>query len=60
MAENEVIVLDSILQRHKNNSETSLSDDRYFELFTSEQVLKNYELSYDELLYGIVGGGDDL
>src|SRR4030042_184291 len=59
MAENEVIVLDSILQRHKKDSETSLSDDKYFELFTSEQVLKNYELSYDELLYGIVGGGDD-
>ena len=41
MAENEVIVLDSILQRHKKKSETTLSDDKYFELFTSEQVLNS-------------------
>lgn len=59
MAENEVIVLDSILQRQKIKTAPSLSDSEYFELFTFEQVLKNYELSYEELLYGRVGGGDD-
>jgi hypothetical protein len=31
----------------------------YFELFTSEQILKDYDLSYDELLGGIVGNGGD-
>ena len=59
MAENEVIVLDSILQRQKANTSPSLSDEEYFELFAFEQMLKNYELSFDELLYGRVGGGDD-
>jgi hypothetical protein len=59
MAENEVIVLDSILQRQKTNTSPSLSDEEYFELFAFEQVLKNYELSFDELSYGRVGGGDD-
>jgi hypothetical protein len=36
-----------------------MSDVDYFELFAAEQVLKDYDLSYDELQDGVVGDGGD-
>jgi hypothetical protein len=59
MAANDVIVLNSILEQNKSNSANSMSDDKYFELFTFEQILKEYELDGDELASGQIGGGDD-
>jgi hypothetical protein len=62
MSINQQIILQTLLeQRHSELDETIKSDD-YFHLFATEQILKNYELSYDELNEGIVdsgqGGGD--
>lgn len=59
MTANDSIVLTSILQQKKNQTASSLSDDDYFEIFTFEQTLKKYDLSYEELLTGKIGGGDD-
>lgn len=59
MAANDVIVLDSILEQNKSNSANLLPDDEYFEIFTFEQILKEYELDDDELTSGQIGGGDD-
>ncbi len=59
MAANDVIVLDSIIEQNKSNSGNSLPNDEYFELFTFEQILKEYELDGDELTSGQIGGGDD-
>lgn len=59
MATNDIIVLDSILKQNKKQTANSLPDDEYFELFTFEQVLKQYELDGDELRSGQIGGGDD-
>jgi len=59
MAANDTIVLNSILEQKKKQTATSLPDDDYFELFTFEQTLKKYELSYEELISGKIGGGDD-
>ncbi len=59
MASNDIILLDKLLGQKKGQIATTLADDTYFEIFTFEQVLKNYELSYDELLDGKVGGADD-
>jgi hypothetical protein len=59
MAANDVIVLNSILEQNKSNSANSLPDDEYFELFTFEQILKEYELDGDEITSGQIGGGDD-
>ena len=56
---NNVIVLNSILAQKREDAETALSESNYFEVFSFEQALKNYELSYDELLSGTVDGGDD-
>lgn len=59
MAANDSIVLNSILEQKKKQTANSLPDDDYFELFTFEQSLKKYDLSYEELILGKIGGGDD-
>lgn len=37
----------------------NLTEDDYFELFCNEQILKEYDLSYDEIENGTVGSGGD-
>lgn len=59
MAGNDSIVLDNIIKQKINNNDNVLPDDEFFEIFTFEQILKKYDLSYDELSYGKIGGGDD-
>lgn len=59
MATNDSIVLDTILKQKKSQIADSLPDDDYFEIFTFEQVLKKYDLSYEELISGKMGGSDD-
>jgi len=59
MAQNDIIVLDSILEQQRRTRALSLSESDYFEIFAFEQVLKNYDLSYEELFEGKVGAGDD-
>jgi hypothetical protein len=59
MSSNDVIVLNSILNQKKVELANSFSDNDYFEVFTFEQALKDYDLSYDELLSGRVDGADD-
>lgn len=56
---NDVILLNSLLEQLKSEVAPELRDDDYFEIFVNEQILKNYELSYDEMLKGIVDGGLD-
>ncbi|PAV10637.1 hypothetical protein ASJ81_12775, partial [Methanosarcina spelaei] len=59
MANNDVIFLNNLLTQKKDEFDNSLSDDEFFELFSFDQILKKYDLSYDELSYGDVDGGDD-
>lgn len=59
MSDNNVILLDKILEQRRSEIANSLSESDYFEVFSFEQILKNYDLSYDELLAGCIGGGDD-
>lgn len=59
MAENDLIVLDSIIQGYKDKQAENLTDSDVFEIYTFEQILKNYDLSYEQILSGKVGGGDD-
>lgn len=60
MSTNQQIILETLLQQQKNElGDAELSNDDFFHLFVTEQVLKNLELSYDELLEGIVDNGGD-
>ena len=59
MSNNTRVLLDKFLEDQKSQRTTPLPDDTAFELFVCEQVLKDSELSVDELSSGIVGGGND-
>ncbi|WP_321289196.1 AIPR family protein [uncultured Sunxiuqinia sp.] len=59
MTTNQQIILDTLLDQQKKQLDSTLKEDEYFHLFVTEQVLKNFELSYDELQEGIVDNGGD-
>ena len=59
MAGNDLVLLDSMLERQKRMWTDPPPDDKVFEFFACEQVLKEADLSIDEISSGIVGGGGD-
>jgi len=59
MATNDRIILDQVLEQQRQTLAPGLDAATYFEVFTAEQVLKDYDLSYDEIESGIVAGGGD-
>lgn len=59
MSTNQQIILNTVLEQQKTTLDSTLKEDDYFHLFVTEQVLKNFELSYDELEEGIVDNGGD-
>lgn len=59
MSESKLAILNEVLKQKKIEVSPEMSDDAFFNLFSSEQVLKDFELSYDELKSGIVEGGGD-
>ena len=59
MATNQQIILNTVLEQQRNEIASSISENDYFNIFVTEQVLKNYELSYDEIEEGIVDNGGD-
>jgi len=52
-------LLDRILDERRQEIASELSESNFFEVFSAEQVLKDYDLSYEELRSGIVGNGND-
>ena len=59
MSNNDKIILDQVLEQKRQELAPDLNDTSYFEVFTSEQVFKDYDMSYHELQSGIVGNGGD-
>ena len=59
MSENDRIVLKTILKQNTTELVADLSDSDYFEVFAAEQVLKNFDLSYEEIQAGVVGASGD-
>lgn len=56
---NDQIILDRILRQKCEESEIELSLTEYFEIYTASEILKNHELTYDDITYGIVADGGD-
>jgi hypothetical protein len=56
---NDQIILEQIIQEKSAESGNEISFNEYFEIYTASQILKDYDLSYDDILYGIVGNGGD-
>ena len=59
MAKNDLTLLDSILDEYCANGIPSTKPDEVFEFFTTEQVLKDFIFSREELLQGSVDGRND-
>jgi len=59
MNSNDKIILEQIIdQEHTVRAATSPKSE-FFEIFVAEQVLKDYDLGYNEIESGIIGGGND-
>jgi hypothetical protein len=59
MSGSKLTILKEVLAQKKTEIASEMSEDEFFNLFSSEQILKDFELSYDELNDGIVEGGSD-
>lgn len=59
MSNNDLILLETILQRSHKAQAPAKKPEEFFELFAAEQVLKDLDLSYEELESGLVAGGND-
>lgn len=59
MLTNEQVVLSRVLEQRRSHVAPELTESEYFGFFATEQVLKNYDLSWDELENGLTDGGND-
>jgi AIPR protein len=59
MSANDKVLLDSLVEERRVRVAPDLSPDDFFELFVSEQVLWDHNLSWEEIQDGVVDGGDD-
>lgn len=53
------VLLGQAIEAQKSNYPSGLSPDELFEVFCADNILKNYELSYDQVAKGIVDGTQD-
>jgi hypothetical protein len=56
---NDQIILEQIIRERCTESDDELSFAEYFEIYTASEILKDYDLTYDDITYGIVGDGGD-
>jgi hypothetical protein len=59
MTANDRIILDKILEQKQQEIAPTLAASKYFEIFTAGEIVKDYDLSYEEIESGIVGDGGD-
>lgn len=59
MAKNDLILIDSIIEERISNKLPSSKKDEVFEFLVYEQVLKEYDLSVDDIKGGSVDGRND-
>lgn len=59
MTTNDQIILDEVLTQRRSDIDPDASENSFFEFFTAEQVLKDYDLSNDEIDSGLIGDGGD-
>jgi hypothetical protein len=59
MANNDQIILDQILEQQRAQRAPSASKSNFFETFVVEQILKDADLSDEEIESGLVGDGGD-
>ncbi|AYO39434.1 AIPR family protein [Serratia sp. P2ACOL2] len=56
---NDQIILEQILKDKKSELGIEISDTDFFEMYTASEILKDYDVTYDDIGYGVVGNGGD-
>ena len=56
---NDQIILEQIIKKKSEESDGELSFSDSFEIYSASEILKNYDVSYDDISYGNVGSGGD-
>jgi len=56
---NNQIILEQIINERWEESGEGLTKSEYFEMYSATEILKNYEVTNDDVKYGIVGNGGD-
>lgn len=56
---NDQIILAQIIEEKCTESEDELTVPEYFEIYSASEILKDHDLTYDDVSYGIVGDGGD-
>ncbi|WP_288739449.1 AIPR family protein [uncultured Rheinheimera sp.] len=56
---NDQIILEQIIKERCAESGNELTLSEYFEIYSASEILKNHDLTYDDISYGIVGDGGD-
>lgn len=56
---NDQIILEQIVKEKCAESGDGMSLSEYFEIYSASQILKDFDLTYDDIKYGIVGDGGD-
>ena len=59
MANNDKIILDQIIEDQRISRFPTATKAAFFEMYVAEQVLKDFDLSDDELETGLIGSGQD-
>lgn len=59
MTDNSQQLLNDVLAQQRQERAPGLSEQDYFEIFCAEQILKDYDLSYEEVQAGVVDGEHD-
>lgn len=59
MANNDQVLLDQIVEEQLKTRLPTASKSDFFELYVAEQVLKDYDLSDEEVEYGVLGSSQD-
>ncbi|MCV2872368.1 AIPR family protein [Defluviimonas sp. WL0050] len=59
MSDNSQQLLNDVLEQKRAEIAPHLSEQDYFEIFSAEQILKDHDLSYEEIEEGIVDGEHD-
>jgi len=54
---NDQIILEQIVKQKSEESDLTPSD--YFEIYSASEILKNYDITYDDISYGNVGSSAD-
>ncbi|MEB3233739.1 MAG: AIPR family protein [Leptolyngbyaceae bacterium] len=56
---NDRLIVRNILEQKHSETAADLSESKFFEIFCASEILKDFDLSYDEINSGIIGAGSD-